>query len=66
MRPPSKDEEEGELIIQKTATDSLSILGQTFTFDSVADTESTQARSIAVIFFFGPVNTFKNSCQQNS
>ncbi|PSS32623.1 Kinesin-like protein [Actinidia chinensis var. chinensis] len=42
VRPPSKDEEEGELIIQKTATDSLSILGQTFTFDSVADTESTQ------------------------
>ncbi|PSS34578.1 Kinesin-like protein [Actinidia chinensis var. chinensis] len=42
VRPPSKDEEEGELIIQKTATDSLSILGQTFTFDSVGDTESTQ------------------------
>ncbi|CAL5391925.1 unnamed protein product [Camellia sinensis] len=42
MRPPSKDEEEGDLIVQKTANDSLSILGQTFTFDSVADTNSTQ------------------------
>ncbi|CAL5413959.1 unnamed protein product [Camellia sinensis] len=42
MRPPNKDEEEEELIVQKIASDSLSILGQTFTFDSVADTESTQ------------------------
>ncbi|KAI8004435.1 Kinesin-like protein KIN-12B [Camellia lanceoleosa] len=42
MRPPNKDEEEEELIVQKIASDSLSILGQTFTFDSIADTESTQ------------------------
>ncbi|KAK2988080.1 hypothetical protein RJ640_024708, partial [Escallonia rubra] len=45
MRPPSKDEEEGEMIVQKISGDSLSILGQTFTFDSVANAESTQARS---------------------
>ncbi|CAH1452916.1 unnamed protein product [Lactuca virosa] len=43
MRPPSKNEEEGEVILQKTSGDSLSILGQTFTFDSVADAASTQA-----------------------
>ncbi|KAK6914368.1 Kinesin motor domain [Dillenia turbinata] len=43
MRPPNKDEEEGELIVQKLSTDSLSILGQTFTFDSVADTNSSQS-----------------------
>ncbi|KAK6930654.1 Kinesin motor domain [Dillenia turbinata] len=42
MRPPNKDEEEGEMIVQKLSTDSLSILGQTFTFDSVADTNSSQ------------------------
>ncbi|KAL6342691.1 hypothetical protein AAG906_013097 [Vitis piasezkii] len=42
MRPPNKDEEEGEVIAQKMSGDSLSILGQTFTFDSVADAESTQ------------------------
>uniref|UniRef100_A0A5B6YNG2 Putative kinesin-like protein KIN12B n=1 Tax=Davidia involucrata TaxID=16924 RepID=A0A5B6YNG2_DAVIN len=42
MRPPNKDEEEGEMIVQKMSGDSLSILGQTFTFDSVADAESTQ------------------------
>ncbi|XP_057959984.1 kinesin-like protein KIN-12B [Malania oleifera] len=42
MRPPKKDEEEGETIVQKVCSDSLSILGQTYTFDSVADTEATQ------------------------
>ncbi|XP_042520529.1 kinesin-like protein KIN-12B [Macadamia integrifolia] len=42
MRPPNKDEEEGELILQKVSSDSLSILGQTFTFDSVADSGATQ------------------------
>ncbi|KAK9078967.1 hypothetical protein SSX86_000636 [Deinandra increscens subsp. villosa] len=42
MRPPNKNEEEGELIVQKTAADSLTILGQPFTFDSVADSTSTQ------------------------
>ncbi|KVI00429.1 Kinesin, motor domain-containing protein [Cynara cardunculus var. scolymus] len=42
MRPPNKNEE-GEMIVQKTSGDSLSILGQQFTFDSVADATSTQA-----------------------
>lgn len=43
MRPPIMDEEEGEMIVQKSSADSLSIVGQTFTFDSVADFNSTQA-----------------------
>ncbi|XP_016475479.1 kinesin-like protein KIN-12B isoform X1 [Nicotiana tabacum] len=42
MRPPTKDEEEGEVAVQKVANDSLSIAGHTFTFDSIADTQSTQ------------------------
>ncbi|KAM7486192.1 hypothetical protein LguiA_002201 [Lonicera macranthoides] len=42
MRPPNKYEEEGDMIVQKVSGDSLSIHGQTFTFDSVADAESTQ------------------------
>lgn len=42
MRPPDMDEEEGELIVQKNSADSLSIVGQTFTFDSVADFNSSQ------------------------
>lgn len=42
MRPLNKDEEDGEMIAQKVANDSVSINGQTFTFDSVADMESTQ------------------------
>lgn len=45
MRPANKDEEESELIAQKISGDSLSILGQTYTFDSVADADSTQASS---------------------
>lgn len=42
MRPPSKDRDEGDNIVQKVTDDSLSINGQTFTFDAVADTEATQ------------------------
>lgn len=42
MRPLNKEEYEGEMIVQKVANDSLSINGQTFTFDSVADMEATQ------------------------
>ncbi|XP_009627869.1 kinesin-like protein KIN-12B [Nicotiana tomentosiformis] len=42
MRPPIKDEEEGEIVVQKVSNDSLSISGHTFTFDSIADTQSTQ------------------------
>ncbi|KAL9237860.1 hypothetical protein vseg_012358 [Gypsophila vaccaria] len=42
MRPLKKDEEDGEMIVQKMSNDSLSINGYTFTYDSVADTDSTQ------------------------
>ncbi|KAI7738949.1 hypothetical protein M8C21_007338, partial [Ambrosia artemisiifolia] len=42
VRPTSKNEEEGEVIVQKTSGDSLTILGQPFTFDSVADATSSQ------------------------
>ncbi|OMO75912.1 hypothetical protein CCACVL1_15994 [Corchorus capsularis] len=42
MRPLNKEEEEGEIIVQKVTSDSLSINGQTFTFDSVANTDATQ------------------------
>ncbi|XP_072969272.1 kinesin-like protein KIN-12B isoform X1 [Typha angustifolia] len=42
IRPPNKDEEEGDRIVQKNSTNCVSILDHTFTFDSVADTDSTQ------------------------
>ncbi|KAK9159796.1 hypothetical protein Syun_006137 [Stephania yunnanensis] len=42
MRPLNKEEEEEEMIVQKLGNDSLSILSHTFTFDSVADPESSQ------------------------
>ncbi|KAJ6403864.1 hypothetical protein OIU84_012126 [Salix udensis] len=43
MRPLKKaDEEEGETIVQKMSNNTLAINGQTFTFDSVADTGATQ------------------------
>ncbi|XP_050237294.1 kinesin-like protein KIN-12B [Mercurialis annua] len=42
MRPLNKDEEEAEMMLQKLSDDSLSVNGQTFTFDSVTDTQSTQ------------------------
>ncbi|MCD7464902.1 Kinesin motor domain containing protein, expressed [Datura stramonium] len=42
MRPPTKDEEEGEIVAQKVSNDSLSISGHSFTFDSIADVQSTQ------------------------
>ncbi|GMH08058.1 hypothetical protein Nepgr_009898 [Nepenthes gracilis] len=42
MRPLNKDEEGEDMIVQKLSADSLSINGQTFTFDSVADTEASQ------------------------
>ncbi|XP_009415942.2 kinesin-like protein KIN-12A [Musa acuminata AAA Group] len=42
VRPPSKEEEEGDPILQKISSNSISILDHTFTFDSVADTSSTQ------------------------
>ncbi|XP_022761807.1 kinesin-like protein KIN-12B [Durio zibethinus] len=42
MRPPIKEEEEEETIVQKITSDSLSINGQTFMFDSVANADATQ------------------------
>ncbi|KAJ1426703.1 P-loop containing nucleoside triphosphate hydrolase, partial [Sesbania bispinosa] len=42
MRPLCQDKDEGDPIVQKLSNDSLSINGQTFTFDSVADMEATQ------------------------
>ncbi|KAK7319015.1 hypothetical protein RJT34_03724 [Clitoria ternatea] len=42
MRPPYHDKDEGDSIVQKISTDSLSINGQNFTFDSVAHTDATQ------------------------
>ncbi|XP_010532718.1 PREDICTED: kinesin-like protein KIN-12B [Tarenaya hassleriana] len=41
MKPPTKGEEE-EMIVQKSSNDTLTVNGHTFTFDSVADPESTQ------------------------
>uniref|UniRef100_A0A7N0USB2 Kinesin-like protein n=1 Tax=Kalanchoe fedtschenkoi TaxID=63787 RepID=A0A7N0USB2_KALFE len=41
MRPLNK-EEDGEIIVQKVSSDSLTINGHSFTFDSVADTDATQ------------------------
>ncbi|KAL8262892.1 hypothetical protein R6Q59_024241 [Mikania micrantha] len=41
MRPLSSNEE-GETIVQKTSSDSLSMLGHQFTFDHVADVKSSQ------------------------
>lgn len=38
----SQDKDDGDPIVQKISGDSLSINGHTFTFDSVADVDSTQ------------------------
>ncbi|KAK4754415.1 hypothetical protein SAY87_002519 [Trapa incisa] len=42
MRPQNQDEEDGEMTVQKTSSDSLLISGQTFTFDAVADAGASQ------------------------
>ncbi len=42
MRPLLKEEEEGELIVQKVSSNSMNIDGQVFTFDSVADVDAKQ------------------------
>ncbi|KAJ3675746.1 hypothetical protein LUZ60_004789 [Juncus effusus] len=42
IRPPIKEEEEEESVVQKLSADSVSISDHSFTFDSVADTGSTQ------------------------
>lgn len=44
MRPLTKEEDGGEPIVQKISANSLSILDHAFTFDSIADMESTQVR----------------------
>lgn len=44
MRPSCGDnKDEGDSIVQKLSSDSLSINGHNFTFDSVAQTDATQA-----------------------
>ncbi|KZV26325.1 Phragmoplast-associated kinesin-related protein isoform 1 [Dorcoceras hygrometricum] len=53
VRPPNKDEDEGPHVVQKIADDSLSIAGQTFTFDSIADIESNQARNMDIFQLVG-------------
>lgn len=52
MKPPNKSEEE-DMIVHKISSDSLAISGQTFTFDSIADSESTQAGYISVGMILG-------------
>ncbi|KAL6582126.1 TRAFAC class myosin-kinesin ATPase superfamily [Orobanche minor] len=42
LRPPTKEEEDGGNVVQKITEDSLTISGQTFTFDSTADIDSKQ------------------------
>ncbi|KAL6548776.1 TRAFAC class myosin-kinesin ATPase superfamily [Orobanche gracilis] len=42
LRPPNKEEEDGGNVVQKITEDSLTISGQTFTFDSIADIDSKQ------------------------
>ena len=42
VRPQCHDSNEGHSIVQKNSAQSLSINGQNFTFDSVADTDATQ------------------------
>ncbi|KAG5029417.1 hypothetical protein JHK87_012931 [Glycine soja] len=42
MRPACDDGDEGDSIVQRISSDSLSINGQSFTFDSVAHSNATQ------------------------
>lgn len=56
MRPANKEEEEGDQIVQKISSNSVSILDHIFTFDSVADTVSTQVNCD-----FGLILSFKQS-----
>lgn len=56
MRPLNKDEDGGEMIVQKMSSDSLLINGQTFTFDSVADTQATQARFTCMLVYNVPID----------
>lgn len=45
VKPPSKGEEE-EMIVKKISSDALTISEHTFTFDSIADPESTQVKPL--------------------
>ncbi|KAF3787603.1 Kinesin-like protein [Nymphaea thermarum] len=49
IRPLNKDEEGGEQIVQKTSPNSLSVLDQIFTFDSVAGTDSMQENMFQLV-----------------
>ncbi|GLT49527.1 hypothetical protein SLA2020_230790 [Shorea laevis] len=42
VRPLNKEEEDGEIIVQKLSNDAVTINGQNFMFDAVADTDATQ------------------------
>ncbi|KAK3414663.1 hypothetical protein EUGRSUZ_L00643 [Eucalyptus grandis] len=42
MRPHKNDEEEGDMIVENVSNDAVTINGQTFTFDAVADPEASQ------------------------
>lgn len=42
MKPLKGGEAEDDLIVQKISSNSVSVLDHTFTYDSVADTRSTQ------------------------
>lgn len=66
MRPPTKDEEEGDLIVQKIGVDSLTILGQTFTFDSIADPESTQVKILCIGAFLSVGEILVRLCEQRT
>ena len=57
MKPPSKGEEE-EMIVKKISSDSLTLNEHTFTFDSIADPESTQVTILVLMF---EVNLLYNS-----
>ena len=57
MKPPSKGEEE-EMIVKKISSDSLTLNEHTFTFDSIADPESTQ---VSILVLMIEVNLLYNS-----
>ncbi|KAL3829272.1 hypothetical protein ACJIZ3_018074 [Penstemon smallii] len=42
LRPPNNDEEDGGNIVENITANSLSVSGQAFTFDSIADIQSKQ------------------------
>ena len=66
MRPPRKDRDEGDMIVEKLSSDSLTINGQTFTFDSVADPEATQAKYKSRYNFEGCLGSGKLFCIESS